>query len=290
MKAKASYGDMPARAKPNAAAMGAKKMESAPGRAKYADGGRTSYADLQARKAATKAREEAFRKANSVEARAAAARAARAARSGMSAQVIIPGTENGVPGYYTDASKKNFVPTQEQGPIGRRVIPGKPLADFAKRSAQRVSAKYASNPPDSAPEKFVPPVPLAKGGKVKKVMREYKEGKLHSGSKKGPVVKDRKQAMAIALSEARKSGAKIPKKAEGGIFSTEYMASKGPKTRGTPRKGREMGRKDRMDRMALEKMRKAEKYAPGLSIDMPDRKAHGGMPKSRKMMYGGGKC
>jgi hypothetical protein len=290
MKAKASYGDMPARAKPNAAAMGAKKMESAPGRAKYADGGRTSYADLQARKAATKAREEAFRKANSVEARAAAARAARAARSGMSAQVIIPGTENGVPGYYTDASRKNFVPTQEQGPIGRRVIPGKPLADFAKRSAQRVSAKYASNPPDSAPEKFVPPVPLDKGGKVEKVMREYKEGKLHSGSKKGPVVKDRKQAMAIALSEARKSGAKIPKKAEGGIFSTEYMASKGPKTRGTPRKGREMGRKDRMDRMALEKMRKAEKYAPGLSIDMPDRKAHGGMPKSRKMMYGGGKC
>jgi hypothetical protein len=287
MKAKASYGDMPARAKPNAAAMGAKKMESAPGRAKYAGGGRTSYADLQARKAATKAREEAFRKANSVEARAAAARAA---RSGMSAQVIIPGTKNGVPGYYTDASRKNFVPTQEQGPIGRRVIPGKPLADFAKRSAQRVSAKYASNPPDSAPEKFVPPVPLDKGGKVEKVMREYKEGKLHSGSKKGPVVKDRKQAMAIALSEARKSGAKIPKKAEGGIFSTEYMASKGPKTRGTPRKGREMGRKDRMDRMALEKMRKAEKYAPGLSIDMPDRKAHGGMPKSRKMMYGGGKC
>jgi hypothetical protein len=82
----------------------------------------------------------------------------------------------------------------------------------------------------------------------------------------------------------------LPGKKEGGIFSTEYMASKGPKTRGTPRKGREMGRKDRMDRMALEKMRKAEKYAPGLSIDMPDRKAHGGMPKSRKMMYGGGKC
>ena len=135
-----------------------------------------------------------------------------------------------------------------------------------------------------------PEMVAKKGGKVEKVMREYKEGKLHSGSKKGPVVKDRKQAVAIALAEARKSGAKIPKKAEGGIFSTEYMASKGPKTRGTPRKGREMGRKDRMDRMALEKMRKAEKYAPGLSIDMPDRKAHGGMPKSRKMMYGGGKC
>jgi hypothetical protein len=306
MKAKASYGDMPARAKPNAAAMGAKKMESAPGRAKYADGGKSKYVPLSQRTdAESRARALAMSRAMSDKARAPgsaqqkavdAARArldaSRAAKSGsgMSAQVIIPGTKNGVPGYYTDASRKNFVPTQEQGPIGRRVIPGKPLADFAKRSAQRVSAKYASNPPDSAPEKFVPPVPLDKGGKVEKVMREYKEGKLHSGSKKGPVVKDRKQAMAIALSEARKSGAKIPKKAEGGIFSTEYMASKGPKTRGTPRKGREMGRKDRMDRMALEKMRKAEKYAPGLSIDMPDRKAHGGMPKSRKMMYGGGKC
>ena len=43
----------------------------------------------------------------------------------------------------------------------------------------------------------------AKGGQVKvgKVMREFKSGKLHSG-KKGPVVKSRKQAFAIALSEA----------------------------------------------------------------------------------------
>jgi len=48
--------------------------------------------------------------------------------------------------------------------------------------------------------------------KIEKVMHEMKEGKLHSGSKKGPIVKDRKQAVAIALSEARKSGAKIPRK------------------------------------------------------------------------------
>lgn len=47
--------------------------------------------------------------------------------------------------------------------------------------------------------------------KVEKVMKEFKEGKLHSGSKKGPEVKNRKQAVAIALNEARKSGAKIPK-------------------------------------------------------------------------------
>lgn len=38
--------------------------------------------------------------------------------------------------------------------------------------------------------------------KMSKVMKEYAAGKLHSGSKKGPVVKSRKQAIAIAMSEA----------------------------------------------------------------------------------------
>jgi len=47
----------------------------------------------------------------------------------------------------------------------------------------------------------------AKQKKVAKVMREFKAGKLHSGKdpkgpKKAPVVKNRKQAIAIALSEA----------------------------------------------------------------------------------------
>lgn len=42
-------------------------------------------------------------------------------------------------------------------------------------------------------------------GKVDKVMHEFKEGELHSGSKKGPQVKNRKQAIAIALSEQRKA-------------------------------------------------------------------------------------
>jgi hypothetical protein len=41
--------------------------------------------------------------------------------------------------------------------------------------------------------------------KEQKVMHEFKTGTLHSGSKKGPVVKSRKQAIAIALSEAGKS-------------------------------------------------------------------------------------
>ena len=41
--------------------------------------------------------------------------------------------------------------------------------------------------------------------KVHRVMTEFADGKLHSGSKKGPKVKSRKQAIAIALSEAGKS-------------------------------------------------------------------------------------
>jgi len=39
-------------------------------------------------------------------------------------------------------------------------------------------------------------------GKVETVMKEYKEGKLHSGSKKGPKVTKKSQAVAIAMSES----------------------------------------------------------------------------------------
>jgi len=45
---------------------------------------------------------------------------------------------------------------------------------------------------------------MPKTDKVKKVMHEFKAGSLHSGSKKGPKVTSRKQAIAIALSEQRK--------------------------------------------------------------------------------------
>jgi hypothetical protein len=51
----------------------------------------------------------------------------------------------------------------------------------------------------------------SKGRKtVRRVMHEHKEGTLKSGS--GKKVGSREQAVAIALNEARKSGAKIPKK------------------------------------------------------------------------------
>ena len=49
--------------------------------------------------------------------------------------------------------------------------------------------------------------------KVEEVMHEFKEGKLKSGQS-GKKVTDRKQAVAIGLSEARKEGAKVPSKDE----------------------------------------------------------------------------
>jgi len=47
--------------------------------------------------------------------------------------------------------------------------------------------------------------------KVKKAMHERKTGSLRSG-RSGRKVKSRKQAIAIGLSEARRSGAKVPRK------------------------------------------------------------------------------
>lgn len=56
----------------------------------------------------------------------------------------------------------------------------------------------------------VAPPAYAKGGNVKakvgKVMAEFGKGELHSGSKKGPIVTNPKQAVAIGYSEARKKG------------------------------------------------------------------------------------
>lgn len=85
----------------------------------------------------------------------------------------------------------------------------------------------------------------AKGGKVKgaakiaKVMGEFKSGALHSGSKRGPEVTNPKQAVAIALSEARKAGANIPaKKARGG--SMVESTSSRPTVNGRPMTLREM--------------------------------------------------
>lgn len=85
------------------------------------------------------------------------------------------------------------------------------IVDTAKRyyygNPKSGKGKYV--PPDTSEadtqiRKMIDSGEYKKGGKVAKVMREFKAGELHSG-KKGPVVKSRKQAIAIALSEAGKS-------------------------------------------------------------------------------------
>ncbi|MES1261147.1 MAG: DUF6496 domain-containing protein [Acidobacteriota bacterium] len=67
----------------------------------------------------------------------------------------------------------------------------------AKASAKKNSPRQSASP--------------AAKHKVEKVMHEFKEGELHSGSS-GKTVKNRKQAVAIALNEAREAGASVPTK------------------------------------------------------------------------------
>lgn len=54
-------------------------------------------------------------------------------------------------------------------------------------------------------------MPIGRKNPIGDVLREFQAGRLHSG-KGGPVVKDRDQAVAIALSVARKKGKRIPRK------------------------------------------------------------------------------
>lgn len=71
-----------------------------------------------------------------------------------------------------------------------------------KRKKAMDEMERAAESPDNPPPT---PTPLGKDGKVGKVMGEFKHGTLHSGSKSGPKVKNKRQAVAIAMSEAGKS-------------------------------------------------------------------------------------
>lgn len=118
----------------------------------------------------------------------------------------------------------------------------------------------------------------AKGGAVKgaakiaKVMGEFKAGTLHSGSKKGPEVTSKKQATAIALSEARKAGAKIPmKKGNGGSVEADdvMVARMTPAEMGMGAKGVAMAK----NRLARKDMGSAAAGAAGAAAARAAKKA-----------------
>lgn len=107
-------------------------------------------------------------------------------------------------------------PTMEKREVVRRESVKAPAAPQGMlRDTSGLGIRGNKNPgmrrgvPVAPREPMIPlkaggPVPKAGQAKIGKVMGEYKAGELHSGSKTGPVVKSRDQAIAIALSEARK--------------------------------------------------------------------------------------
>jgi hypothetical protein len=67
----------------------------------------------------------------------------------------------------------------------------------------------------------------AAGKSVESAMRRKKKGTLKSGKGgKGGKVRSRKQAIAIGLSEARKKGAKVPRKSSGRKSSGQKSSSR----------------------------------------------------------------
>lgn len=127
-------------------------------------------------------------------------------------------------GKYKNVDKKDFA-----GKSGGASAYSFPIPDLAHARNALARAHFAPNPEgikekvhrmypelkkksekrhkkDDAPKKHHSHKEKKEKGrhKIEKVMHEYKEGKLHSGSKKGPEVKKRSQAVAIALSEARR--------------------------------------------------------------------------------------
>ena len=89
----------------------------------------------------------------------------------------------------------------------------KHLKDDAKMfKKERLEDKKLIKSLKSVPKKVKKIASKAKNKKIADVMEEFKEGTLRSGSKRGPKVTSRKQALAIALSEARKKKAVKKKK------------------------------------------------------------------------------
>jgi hypothetical protein len=142
----------------------------------------------------------------------------------------------------------------------------------ATKKAEVAIMKKAKAPLSMLKHEMAEPTGMKKGGmskmdkKMGKVMSEFGRGELHSGSKEGPVVKNPKQAVAIAYSEGRKA----KKMNEGGQYAS-----------GAVEKMRKEG--DVLDKMAKKYGTETQKYQKGGSVEkklekhanMPASKAHG---------------
>src|SRR5512146_160894 len=100
------------------------------------------------------------------------------------------------------------------------------------------------------------------GKKVERAMHEMHEGKLKSG-RSGKKVKSRKQAIAIGLSEARKEGAKVPKKGgikKGGakkVDAKKTASKKGTSKKSTLKKGAKKGGRKSSSRKSSSRSKKS---------------------------------
>ncbi len=87
-------------------------------------------------------------------------------------------------------------------------MPAKKSSSTRSATAKKSAAKKTSAKKKSSTRKYSPKASKS----VEREMTAFKKGQLKSGS--GRKVTNPKQAVAIGLSEARKSGAKVPKKSE----------------------------------------------------------------------------
>lgn len=116
---------------------------------------------------------------------------------------------------YDEAKLKSDRPMRKQYPTDRSEPMIKAMAGGMIKNRGTLGVEGNKNPGETkmhtAPDLPGPKTMMKRGGmtpkqeaKVGKVMGEFKAGDLHSGSKSGPMVKSRKQAIAIAMSEAGK--------------------------------------------------------------------------------------
>lgn len=96
--------------------------------------------------------------------------------------------------------------------------------------------------------------------KVKKVMDEMKEGKLKSG-RSGKKVTNRKQAIAIGLSEARKEGDKVPPPKKKGVKKSASKKSAPKKSAGKKSASKKSAKKAAPKKKTAPKKKGAKKSA-----------------------------